>query len=98
MSAPDSPQLTPAERTIAELLLCAQSPDAIARALHRSPGTIKQHLSNMCRKFGLRERAEYVPRVRLALIIHERREALGVRCQTCEYLAAKSAKSKTPLS
>jgi hypothetical protein len=25
------------------------------------------------------------------LLIHERHEALGVRCQTCEYLATKRA-------
>ncbi len=90
VNAPDSPQLTRIERRIAELLLCAKSSDDIARALNRAPRTIRLHFSNMYRKFGLRGNALYVPRLKLALLIHERHEALGVRCQTCEYLAAKS--------
>jgi DNA-binding CsgD family transcriptional regulator len=86
----DLPQLTPTERRIVELLLCAQSSDEIACALNRAPRTIKHHFSNVYRKFGLRGNALYVPRLKLAMLIHERHEALGVRCQTCEYLAAKS--------
>ncbi len=90
MAAPDSSLLTPAEHRIAELLLCAQSSDEIARALNRSPATIKHHFSKMYRKFGLRGHALYVPRLKLALLIHEQRQALGVRCETCEHLAAES--------
>ncbi len=89
MPTPDSPQLTPTEHRIAELLLCAESSDDIARALNRAPRTIRLHFSNMYRKFGLRGNALYVPRLKLAMLIHERHEALGIRCQTCEYLAAK---------
>jgi DNA-binding NarL/FixJ family response regulator len=83
----DSLQLTPAEHKIAELLLCAQQPEMIANTLHQSPTTISQHLSRMYRKFGLHETALYVPVVKLAMLIHEQREALGIPCQLCEYIS-----------
>lgn len=81
------PRLTRAERKIAELLLCSHSPGAIARILKRAPDTIKYELCQMYRKFGLRGHKLYVPRVKLALLIHERHEELGVQCRTCDYLA-----------
>lgn len=82
----NAPRLTPAERRIAELLLCAHPLAAIARTLHLADDTIKHHLTNMYRKFGVCQRGSYAPRIRLAMLIHNQHEALGVRCETCEHL------------
>ncbi len=78
-----SPQLTPAERRIAELLLGAHSDAAMARILNRSIWTIKHHLQNMLRKFELSESARFAPRLKLTILIHEQRNILGVRCESC---------------
>jgi DNA-binding CsgD family transcriptional regulator len=82
----DSPQLTPAERKVAELLLCGHSDREIASALRTSRHIIKLHLRSMFRKFELFESGPYAPRVRLAVLLHEWRNILGVRCETCEHL------------
>ena len=41
----------------------------------------------MFRKFELHHHGLYMPRLKLAMLIHEQRSILGIRCQSCEYLA-----------
>jgi DNA-binding NarL/FixJ family response regulator len=58
------PQLTAREREIAELLATATSNGAIARALGLSPKTVRNHVSSICNKLGVLDRAQAVLRVR----------------------------------
>ena len=75
--------LTPVQRQIAELLLRAESPRAMATILKKSPEIIRRHMHAMYVKFDLCGDGLCVPRVKLALLIHERRQSLRVQCQAC---------------
>ena len=75
--SPSLPRLTPAKRSIAELLLESLPAREISRCQSCSLRTVRGHLSNMCAKFNFAG----ADSVRLAMIIHKQRTELGVRCQ-----------------
>jgi DNA-binding CsgD family transcriptional regulator len=64
--APDWARLTPREREVAELIAKGLSNKEAARELTVSPATVRDHLSNIYRKTGLRNRVElsnYIQRI-----------------------------------
>ena len=52
------PSLTPAERDVADLVAAGLTNPEIAARLGVSPGTVKDHVSSVLRKLGVRTRAE----------------------------------------
>src|SRR5215467_6141867 len=48
----------------------------------RPDSPIKHHLRDMYTRLGLRG-SEYIPLVKLAVILHEQRAILGIKCQAC---------------
>jgi DNA-binding CsgD family transcriptional regulator len=58
-------------------------PREIADLLGRRPSTITAHIHNLYAKFDLREDGARCRIVQLALVIHEQRAELGVRCLAC---------------
>jgi DNA-binding NarL/FixJ family response regulator len=66
-------QLTRAERRIAELILQGLKGVQIAEALGCSPRTIKQHYSQLYRKFNVDSTDWGYKVIRLAILLHERR-------------------------
>ena len=81
-----SPHLSPGETRAAELLLQAKSNPEIAKAMHIADRTVKQYMYSLFSKLGLTNSWNHHfgdGRIRLALLIHDNRQALGVRCQAC---------------
>lgn len=54
------PKLTPVEEAVVSLLLEGKSNKEIAKALHKSDQTVKRQLSDLMRKFEVRNRTELV--------------------------------------
>lgn len=77
------PRLAEVERKIAEMLLASQTRREIATALGCSVWKVNDCLKRMYEKFGIRDDGIHCRIVRLALLIHERRAELGVRCEAC---------------
>ena len=78
--------LSPRETQAAELLLQAKRNKEIAAAMGIEDRTVKQYMFRLFSKMGLVNTWNHGPgdgRIRLAIRIHENREALGVRCQAC---------------
>ncbi len=62
-------RLSPRERDVLDLIGAGSTNREIARALHLSPHTIKEHTSTLYRKLGVRNRAQAVHRAqRLGLL------------------------------
>jgi DNA-binding NarL/FixJ family response regulator len=81
-----APQLSPRETRVAELLLQAKRNPEIAAVMRISDRTVKQYMYRLFSKLGLSNGWRTHSgdgRIRLAVLIHEHREALGVRCQAC---------------
>lgn len=72
-------RLTSREREACELLLQAKRNPEIARAMGISEETVKHRFSQIARIMGYGS----MERVRLAVLIHEQRKGLGIRCQAC---------------
>lgn len=67
---PAGPPLTEREREVLELVASGATNPEIARSLHLSPHTVKEHASSLYRKLGARNRAEAVQRAqRLGLLV-----------------------------
>ncbi len=67
--APKGPALSEREREVLELVASGATNPEIARALHLSPNTVKEHTSSLYRKLEVRNRAEAVQRAqRLGLL------------------------------
>ncbi len=67
--APKGPALTEREQEVLELVASGATNPEIARALHLSPNTVKEHTSSLYRKLEVRNRAEAVQRAqRLGLL------------------------------
>jgi len=85
--APSEPtadvRVTDTERKVAELLLQQSRFEDIACILGCASDTLKGHIHNIYVKFELRGDGVHCPVVQLAMIIHEQRRELGVRCQAC---------------
>jgi DNA-binding CsgD family transcriptional regulator len=75
--------LTPTERKLAELILQAMPPKEIADFLGVSHVAVLGRLRRIRAKLRLREDEIHCLEVQTALLIHERRHELGVRCQAC---------------
>jgi DNA-binding NarL/FixJ family response regulator len=60
------PELTEREREVLELLSQGASNGEIARRLHLSPKTVRNHVSNVCTKLGVTDRAQAALRAREA--------------------------------
>ena len=81
-----TPHLSPGEKRAAELLLQAKHNPEIAKEMHIADRTAKQYMYRLFYKLGLSNTWNNHTgdgRVRLAILIHQNREALGVRCQAC---------------
>jgi DNA-binding NarL/FixJ family response regulator len=52
------PQLSPRERAVLALMVDGHQNSDIARRLHVSPSTVKNHVSHVFEKFGVRSRME----------------------------------------
>jgi DNA-binding CsgD family transcriptional regulator len=78
--------LSIAQRLVAEHLLSGCSDAETARALNCSEQTVRQHLRSIFRRLEIPDRERFTPRLKLALILHEWRNILGIRCETCEHL------------
>lgn len=82
---PESPSedggLSAFEIRIAQLLFEGCGPTEIAERLRRRETVIHYYLRRMYRKAGLSDARAQI--VQLALLLHEQRAILGIRCQAC---------------
>jgi DNA-binding NarL/FixJ family response regulator len=63
---PDTTDLSPRQLEILDLLLAGARVPAIARELYISQSTVRNHLSAVFRKFGVRSQVELIERLRAA--------------------------------
>lgn len=78
----DLPHLTPKMRRVLELLLAGKSNPEIGKVMGIREGTVKQYLTLATLNCvpHVHNNPHLDPRVVLAVWVHERRSALGIRC------------------
>ena len=84
MNLPQQNTLTPTEKQIAELLLQGYSRRDIAEKMGSNMKTLRGHLSGMYSKLAVADDSARSQLIRVAVLIHEQRTELGLRCEACE--------------
>ena len=74
-------RLTPREREFCEYLLNGFRNHEIAKKMRIADRTAKQYVNRLAVKFDINH--ERIPRIQIAVKVHEIRGVLGVKCQAC---------------